>query len=433
MTQLRVVEYMTARRRPILRSESDIAYRLYTCNGRRVCVAAAPVDQLSASRTRFPRNGLKPYSNDLAKQLSNVELAMFSNLHTLNLANHDGFEHASLEFVSCITALQYLTLDKCRPPEWTPVFKSISQLSRLCSLSLRGCGFLESDLVHLQNLVSLQALDLNACRGVTNQGLQNVVNLTRLLRLNLSCTSVTDLKPVRGLTCLRDLNLLCSNCFNDATLATIASLTSLSTLVMPTQHDRIQPSLLKDLTNLQNLESLQLSSLTKVCCAWTSNLVSLRSLEINVTHINHIGFDYLSGIRMLTHLSLCCDVHSRQHFATLGSNVTLQSLKMVVFMYTDSDVTRLSTLTALRHLEIQVGNEASLDLVHFSSLHALERLKLLPTYGNRTSGLVHMSALSNLRHLEIGGIVSEDLALVPAFTQLSVLRLNSDYLVLNYI
>ena len=199
MTQLRVVEYMTARRRPILRSESDIAYRLYTCNGRRVCVAAAPVDQLSASRTRFPRNGLKPYSNDLAKQLSNVELAMFSNLHTLNLANHDGFEHASLEFVSCITALQYLTLDKCRPPEWTPVFKSISQLSRLCSLSLRGCGFLESDLVHLQNLVSLQALDLNACRGVTNKGLQNVVNLTRLLSLNLSCTSVTDLKPVRGL------------------------------------------------------------------------------------------------------------------------------------------------------------------------------------------------------------------------------------------
>src|SRR5262249_27453209 len=85
---------------------------------------------------------------------------------------------------------------------------SLSSMSGLSKLYLRGTSITDAGLANLKNPTSLTELDLNDT-GITDQGLAQLAGLTNLRRLNLRAANVSDagLDALRGMTDLEELDL----------------------------------------------------------------------------------------------------------------------------------------------------------------------------------------------------------------------------------
>jgi Leucine-rich repeat (LRR) protein len=208
------------------------------------------------------------------------------------------------------------------------IFKDINTLN-LSNTSI-------TDLRLLSLLINLKNLNLSTTQ-ITN--FTPLLLLTNLLELNLSKTSISDLKPLSLLTNLGSLNL--SN--TQITIVTpLSLLINLNTLDMnTTQITNITPLSLLTRLNYLNLSETSISDLKPL-----SLLTNLGSLNLSNTQIT-----------IVTPLSLLINLYNLNLSKTLISNLTPLSLLTNLYNLNlsktlISNLTPLSLLTKLNKLNL---------------------------------------------------------------------------------
>jgi len=150
--------------------------------------------------------------------------------------------------------------------------KSLRQLGTMPSLQhliLKKTDITDGGLVHLRDLKDLKTLLLPS--EITDNGLEELANLSNILHLDISNTKVTD----KGLEFVATMSNLQTLCLNDTAVGDAG---------------------LKHLAKLEGLRTLYLSG-TKVSDKGLSNLESLKSLEYLEIRDNNVTEGVLQKLR----------------------------------------------------------------------------------------------------------------------------------------
>ncbi len=194
--------------------------------------------------TLLDLGGTKVESNHLAG------LSALTELTSLNLSNtavkDDAFAHLGMLPKLRILALQGTFI--------TGKGLAKHSLPTLTHLYVANTDFVDEGLKRLQDSPDLVELDLSYCQAITDRGLAEIAGLTKLQRLELIGTRVTDLAA--------------------PTLAKFAALRQLNLYGLP-----ITDNLVSALTKMPDLVEINLTK-TKVTDAALSHLASFPKLEI---------------------------------------------------------------------------------------------------------------------------------------------------------
>ncbi|EJS5945083.1 leucine-rich repeat domain-containing protein, partial [Listeria monocytogenes] len=190
------------------------------------------------------------------------------------------------------------------------------------------------------------------------EGVQYLINL-RVLRLTGMDNSISDLRPLSGLTNLTIL-AMGNNQVND--LTPLSGLTNLKELSM----NQNQINDINALSGLTSLVSMDLSENQITDISALSNLTNLQVLHMLLNEISDIS--PLSSLKNLTSLDLT------------GNQI--------------SDISSVSSLTNLVRLHLQ-GNQ----IKDVSSLSSLTDLELLDVINNQISDISSLKSLKNLIYL----------------------------------
>ena len=166
---------------------------------------------------------------------------------------------------------------------------------KTCNLS--GSYVTDAGLEHLQNLRTLEELNLQGSFRVSDDGLRNLKALTGLRKLNLGNIAITSagLKHLQGLTQLRSLILEGCPRSSDG-LKYLTGMSQLEELKL--DENPITDAGLQHLTGLSQLQSLSLidSRVTDAGLPYLSNLRLLRSLDLRGTRVTEVGVAKLHGL-----------------------------------------------------------------------------------------------------------------------------------------
>ena len=259
--------------------------------------------------------------------------------------------------------------------------KSMSMLSRLMKLDLRGTGV--SDISALTGMTSLTNLDLGHT-GVSD--ISVLSGLTGLTNLGLGSTSVSDISVLSGLTGLRTLDLSRNN--NLSEISTLSGLIGLTELDL--EGSGVSDiSALSGLTGLKNLDLSNNYSLSNISAL--SGLTGLKKLDLLDTRVSDISA--LIGLTGLTELDL-------------GDTRV-------------SDISALSGMMELTNLDLSRNH----NLSDISALSGMMELTKLDLGGTRVSDISALSGMAGLTDLDLRGIRVSDISALASLTNLTKLDL----------
>ena len=312
--------------------------------------------------------------------------------------------------------------------------KTITKLSGLenfCSLqklSMRDCGLnSKAGFSLLQNLPSLQRLDLHdnqisdpaAIRNLTGltwlnlsknkiSSLSHLKKLTGLQTLALYKNEITDISGLDKMTSLKEL-YLDDNKITD--LSPLKEMKALETL-------RADNNQIADISPLENLTELKELVLSENKIADASPVRSLRGLKELWIDDNQIKeTDFLSGLTRLTYLNL--QGNKVESISPLRKLTSLTDLVLAKNKITD--LTPLRSLTKLTYLDL--GDNKAADL---SPLKKLTRLESLYIDSNSISDLSPLKELKKLETLNLGNNMIQDVSALSALSTLESLDLYSN-------
>jgi Leucine-rich repeat (LRR) protein/uncharacterized protein YjdB len=276
--------------------------------------------------------------------------------------------------------LEEAVRDSIGKPEGT-LYKS--DVNKITELDVSDKNIL--DLGGIENLTSLETLNLDSNRKLNVDTISKLNELPNLKYLDLSSTPVDDLSVLSGLIHLQSLKLQ-MNCKYDG-FANVDGLKSLTNLKELDLSDNPIGDIngLKDLTNL---EKLNLGSTSLKDISALSGLKNLQYLNLNRNDIEDISS--LSGLTNLQYLDL-------------GMNPV-------------SNISALSKLTNLQTLLLsKQSNYGGVDYDKISDISALSRLKNLMTLdlsynqvSDVSSFISQLEDLNSLTDLNLIGIAIDD-------------------------
>ncbi|MGY6645613.1 MAG: leucine-rich repeat domain-containing protein [Salinarimonas sp.] len=273
-------------------------------------------------------------------------------------------------------------------------------------LDLSGEAFhaLASIPAELASLTKLMRLELD---NTQVSDLTPLARLTDLTTLNLDNTQVSDLTLLAGLTKLMRLDL-------DHTpiseLAPLARLTNLETLYL----DNTQVSDLAPLAGLTNLEWLKLDNTQVSDLAPLASLTNLMRLDLDRTQVSDLT--PLAGLTNLETLYL--DNTQVSGLAPLARLTNLEWLGL-----NNTEVSNLTPLAGLIDLKtLDLDNTQVSDLAPLAGLTNLETLYLDNT---QVSGLTPLAGLTNLETLYLDNTQVSDLTPLASLTKLMMLDLDN--------
>ena len=309
-----------------------------------------------------------------------------------------------------------------------------SEMLKLTRLAARNANI--SDLTGLEFATNLQTLDLGSAwvsgsGRVNSNAISNfsaLSSLTNLTRLDLDSSGISNLSTlvsvISDLTNLQTLELSNNSISDISALSSLTNLTRLNlggelyswgTSGVRLRLDSNTISDISPLLSLTNLQSLNLSGNDISDFSPLSSLTNLAGLELINAKISNLSF--LSSLTGLTHLNLAGNTLS--DLSPLRNLTSLTSLNLSVTEI--SDVSSLSALTNLAGLELSYNNIS--DVSSLSALTNLERLEL--SYNN-ISDVSSLSALTNLERLKLSGTGISDLSVLSRLTNLTWLSLSSN-------
>ncbi len=231
------------------------------------------------------------------------------------------------------------------------------------------------DLTDLQNIASIEALDLSGNQFI--QDIEPLTQLSGLQALNLSNSSITDISPIRNLTDLVDLNL------SNTKLEDISALKYADKLVKL----NLNGTAVSDITVLERmsrLENLDLSGTNVMEFTTLSYLTALKYLNLEKTKISN-----LSPVDSLLNLS---ELNASR---TIVENVSpLKGLNNLTVLNLDStQVSYIKPLADLKNLKIvRLNNTLISDLNAFHELSNIERIYCDQTKINRAVAEAFMTS-----------------------------------------
>ena len=238
----------------------------------------------------------------------------------------------------------------------------------------------DDDLLHVENLASLEYLYLNDS-PITDAGLAHLQGASELRELDLHLTPITGvgLVHLQKLTKLRRLRLSCRN-FDDAGLAAVKGFPQLEELDL--SGTKITDAGLANLTELTHLRELELSctQTTDAGLECLTKCTQLRKLDISQTNITDAGLERLKGLTELRWLSLAGSGRSGR----MGPNGKIEWTygpvdKRVGYgkiRITDAGLKHLTALSQLERLDIFCAQITDAGLESLKRLTRLQRLSL---------------------------------------------------------
>jgi len=173
-------------------------------------------------------------------------------------------------------------------------FEHLRGMTRLKRLDLRRCKLLtDRCLTQVKHLASLESLDFSVIPGITNEGLRQIAGLSKLKTLGTTRTAITDLSPLRNLTELESLNVPAT--IGDHQLRHLESLTKLRRLSLETT--QITDDGVAHLRNLKQLVWLDIhkTNITDSCLHHLMGLPKLRYLQLQATRVSKTGFQQIEA------------------------------------------------------------------------------------------------------------------------------------------
>lgn len=300
-------------------------------------------------------------------------------------------------------------LTKLRELEFSTLQCPGSQLAHLANLEalqrlvLDSSRLKDEDLQHLAGLKNLRELEITSYEDdFTGAGLALLAACQELRVLRLRGSRVGQgegIAAVKQFARLRVLDIGDTS-VSDAGLAAVAGLTELEAILLP---EEITDAGLAHLAGLTRLRELNLSQrpITDAGLMHLAKLDALESLALyGVEGINGSGLAALEGAEKLAELDLsACRGLTDQGMASLARLSQLKKLSLPP-QTTDAGLSHLSALVNLRELEIDESQITDAGLVHLAKLQALENLSVMDT-GLTDAAVPHLAALKNLSTLSL--------------------------------
>ncbi|MFC1637083.1 M56 family metallopeptidase, partial [Planctomycetota bacterium] len=378
------------------------------------------LQELHLSSTEILGTGLKYLTKlKLLRELNignthvgDKELAYLANLPSpdhLNLFATPTSD-AGMEHVGKIKSLTTLSLSRGVGDEG---LEHLADLTQMKDMSLFYTQVSDEGLVHLKQMSQLKKLNLFGTR-VTDKGFVHVKGLKNLESLGFNFY-VSDI----GLEYLSQLDFLKSlkidgDSVTDKGLAKLAKMKSLEGLSVGGEenHDEIIGKL-ADLPGLKNLELT--FGLTDKGFARLKDIKSLQSLELYESNITGKAMMALTELPFLRELSIReMNLSDEEHWISLGKLVSLESLDLrsTPSRITDANISHLSNMHSLKVLKISsvladkrnvVDDMDVTDegLMHLSKLQALEHLSLTGAKKITDEGLQQLSKIKGLKRLDL--------------------------------
>jgi len=306
---------------------------------------------------------------------------------------------------------------KSRGGDWT-----IEGLKNIKKLDLSLLAIENEDLKYLRCLTSLTELNLRGLHLINNTGLKHLTSLISLTSLDLSGTRIdgkglVHLSPLTSLTSLRlfDTNIA------DEGLSHLKTLTALKHLdLSSTKVSDEGCKTLKMLTSLTKLDLWALTNITDEGVKHLSSLTSLNSLDLYCTKISDKGVKYLSTLPSLTYLNLTNTKLTEQGIKSLSGLPSLTKLVLMDVELTDQGIKNLSDLLFLTELTLSEKNITEQRIKNLSVLPSLTRLDLSNT---KVSGQIvkNLSALTSLTRLDLVDAKFTDLGGAKNISSLTLL------------
>jgi hypothetical protein len=293
----------------------------------------------------------------------------------------------------------------------------------------------------LSKLSQLQELSITHSEELCDFGLEKLAQCTNLVKLDLSCctiitdTGIAELKTLTQLTELKLENVFsCGEYLTDVSLLTIGTLTNLTVLNM--RNSRI--TTLQPLVKVTQLRHLNISKCVELwgdVGATLSSFPQLTSLLAIESNLTTDVIQHLVPLKKLTHLEIGrafndsrgnCDFISH-----LSQMTTLTVLKMISCYFTNSEVEALTTLTALKTLNLSslilslqqtFFDEESLS--HLTKLPCLTDLDVSGNLNITTKGLTKfLPQFPRLVNLNLSSCCGLDVSIFPLIQKITSLKI----------
>ena len=232
-------------------------------------------------------------------------------------------------------------------------------------------------------------------------------DMLRLVYLNVSSLSITDLTGIEYALNLTELHLWYNQISSVSPLSSLSNLTELDL-------GYNQISDLSPLSSLSNLTELDLGNNQISDISPLSSLSNLTELDLGYNQIS--GISSLSSLRSLVELDLSSNSISDLSplFALTGlTSLTLRDLEL-------SDISFLSSFTNLRSLQL-----SSNPISDFSPLFALTNLTSLSLGDTGLADISFLSSFANLTSLYLSDNQIVDISPLSVLTGLTMLYLNA--------
>ena len=262
--------------------------------------------------------------------------------------------------------------------------KRLKGFSKLKRLNLRGTSVTDDGLTHLRELQELENLDL-ANTKVTDAGLKHLSALPKLNFVRLGDTRVTG----QGLEHLKGVK-------------------NLSGVML--QRTRINDSGLEHLKDINHLDYINVgeTNITDDGLKHFRNLANLRVLYLNETTVTDTGLAHIRGLGNLEALALQGTRTTDQGLTHLQRLIKLVSLDLSDTEITDTGLKHVIGLNNLKVLRLNDTNTSDAGLEHLAGLVGLLQLRLSGTEVT-DDGLDHLKQLKSLKTLDLEGtFVSDD-------------------------
>jgi hypothetical protein len=330
-----------------------------------------------------------------------------------------GPRNECLSYVKHLTGLNTLNLS------WTNLsgrgMKHVAGLSSLQRLYLPD-RITDSGLVHVAKLTSLKGLYFWD-NGVTNRGLENLVNLKLLEELTLGyqihnrrfrTRAVGDdgLGYLAQLPNLRYL-LLFGDRFSNAGLAHLKNVPSLRYLTLFNLW-QISDEGAAHLAGLGRLESLSAydSCITDKGMAALAKLRFLKALNLgkrgdNKTKITDRGLAYLENFPRMEHLHLPTEGITDKGIAGVSRLANLKYLWVCTGnanTLTDESLDHLSSLANLEDLKIAGAGFTDKGMASLGEMHGLNRLTIFAAPSVTNAGMAQLATIRNLESLHLANM-----------------------------
>ncbi len=261
-----------------------------------------------------------------------------------------------------LTGLKTLTVENSTIDGWS----SLSSLSELTELTMKGCLISTQDLLAIGSLPKLEKLTLSNCNI---SSIQNLSSAKHLKQLDLSNNMIRDISALSFMTSLEKLDM---------------------------NHNALED--LNALSALENLQELDVSFNSLASVAPISGCVKLTQLNLGNNKI-----DALTGMENMKNLSkLDVSYNALTDVSPIGSCTLLTELD--VSNNTLSDIAALSALKSLQYLnfshnqvkELPNWGKACALVTIDGSYNALTSLSPLAGYENLNNVLMDYNKISSV-------------------------------------